>query len=76
MIEIRIRHQDDWRSVRLMDWPSGGLDDVIPTLLRWGVSSDNSDGDSVCGTGNDHLLSGQFRHDGPAAYFEIIIHEE
>lgn len=69
MIEVRIRHEDEDESVRLMDWPATDLDRVLDTLGSWSVIHDISEAHSA------ELLSGQIVVQDGAAFFEVVIHE-
>jgi hypothetical protein len=65
LIEVRVRHINEARGVHLCTWPSTQLDEVIPTLSRWGLNAaDQSDiSDTACG---------QFVVDESGAYFEVM----
>lgn len=68
LIEVRIRPEEEPHAVRLCDWPVMRLDELIPTINRWGL---------YCGglTGDESILSAQFVADEKAAYFEVIVRE-
>jgi DNA gyrase inhibitor GyrI len=70
-IEVRIRHEHESRSASLMTWDATDLDNVIPSLARWGVYHDNA-GEPV----TDKLrFSAQIMVDEGAAFFEVILHD-
>lgn len=67
LIDVRVRHEDEARPVPMMAWPADRLDELPPLVSQWGIYIDD--------TGSDVSdVSGQFRHDGTAVYFELIIH--
>jgi hypothetical protein len=66
MIEVRVRHVDDAKAVRLMDWPAERLDDVLPMLRAWEIRT--AHGDVAVDT-----LVGQIVVEDNAAFFEVVI---
>ncbi|MGH3989661.1 MAG: hypothetical protein ACRDTZ_20480 [Pseudonocardiaceae bacterium] len=73
MIEVRIRHHTEARSVHLCMWPATELDRLIPALNAWGVVHIASAAES--GVGAHDVLSGSIQVDTDAAYFEVTIEE-
>lgn len=61
MIEVRIRNEDDARSVHLTEVPYDAVDRVIPLLQRWGIGDGAGD------------LVGQFVVIDEAAFFEVVV---
>jgi hypothetical protein len=71
-MEVRIRRASEGTSKHLTTTELGKLDDVIPTIKRWGIADVDLSAD----------LTGQFwvdetdGMDGGSAYFEIVINDE
>lgn len=65
MVEVRIRHELDLKSLPLMVVPFDRLDEVIPLIEAWGVSGE---------VDYDPSLSGSFVYRDREAYFEVLIH--
>lgn len=63
-VEVRLRHVDSTKAVRLGDVPFDRLDTVLPTLTGWGVTVD----------GDDYpTMLAQFVVTDTAAYFEVVV---
>lgn len=62
-MQVRIRYDYEVESALLCEAPLDRLDDVLPTVKRWGINGDNL---SLCG---------QIAYDDTRreAYFEVII---
>lgn len=67
MIEVRIRHEEESRAVRIFDWDPADLDGVILALMDQGVR----DGDGNQCAGRDHFTSEIVVEDG-AAFLEVV----
>jgi hypothetical protein len=67
-VEVRIRDQEDIRSVKFTEWVLDDLETVFSQLRIWG-------GVYAGGRGEDasYDLSGQFVVNDTGAYFEIIV---
>lgn len=65
-VEVRIRHEDALNGVRLCRVDLAEVDDVIPTLQRWG-------GVQYAGETFDDMTGAFFLDDDHAAYFEVIL---
>ena len=68
-MEIRIRKLVDVESRVLADVPfrQDVIDNIIPTLARWGVVDENGR------MYESEDLTGQFVDNGTSAYFEVIL---
>lgn len=64
MTQVRIRSEYDADARVLGDVPFDQLSSVIPTIGRWGLSTDGEviDTDGLCA---------QFRYDDDGCYFEV-----
>ena len=70
MIEIWIRHQDESVGRRLCTWPDvKRLDDIIPTISRWGVTFEER-------TYYQRDMSGEIRIQDGDAYFEVLLSDD
>lgn len=69
MIEVRIRLEDDLKSVHLGEVPftDAGLTAAIDLLNRWSIESDGPDYPD---------FSGQFVLTATGAFFEIIVNND
>lgn len=71
MIEVRIRHHTEGKSIPLCTWPATELDSLIPTLNAWGVTHVDSGDQAGGGVTGD--LHGSIQVGDTAAYFEVVI---
>lgn len=71
MIEVRIRHIDEARPVRLCDWDPADIDGVFRMLCDQGVRTES--GEQYAG--RDHFTGEIVIEDG-AAFFEVVITDQ
>jgi hypothetical protein len=65
MIHVYLRREGERKGVPLCEWPADRLDDLIPTIKRWGIH------DEI-----EPTLYGQFFLDDASAHFEVVIAED
>lgn len=71
MMQVRIRYDFELNPTPLCEAPLNMLDDVIPTIKRWGLYT-GADRDEA----RTESLSGQIVYDGDEAYFEVVINTD
>lgn len=72
MIEVRLRHVDSTKAVRLCDWPTTDVVRILSTLNELGLRDASSGYETSAGTLD---LEGQIVYDPESseAYFEVLI---
>jgi hypothetical protein len=70
VIEVRIRHFTEDKSVHLCMWPATDLGSLMPTLNGWGLLHTRTTEES---SSLDNELSGSFVVDPQAGYFELVL---
>jgi hypothetical protein len=73
MMQVRIRYDYEAESAPLCEAPFDRLDEVIPTIKRWGLWASSGGLETYC-----HCLTAQFSYDEDRkeAFFEVIINTD
>lgn len=70
MIEVRIRHEEEGKAIKIGDWPEDKLDEAQALLWEWTVSVNTKDDSEDTMPTLGHFV---LDYVTGAAYFEIVV---